>query len=122
MSKLDKMKDKIAKLLAKAERTDNEHEAETFTASAHKLMLAYGIELAELESAGEVKPEEIVEVYRPLAQHLTSRSIGASLPVDRLGPENAFSAASAGIASSLAPAHRSGRIPPEPSSPPAPIG
>lgn len=64
--KLDKMKDKISKLLAQAEGTDNEKEAETFTAHAHKLMLAYGIEMAELESAGEVKPEEIVEVYRLL--------------------------------------------------------
>lgn len=64
--KLDKMKDKISKLLAKAERTDNEYERESFTTSAHKLMLAYGIEMAELESAGEVKPEEIVEVYRLL--------------------------------------------------------
>lgn len=64
--KLDKMKDKISKLLAKAERTDNEYERESFTTSAHKLMLRYGIEMAELESAGEVKPEEIVEVYRLL--------------------------------------------------------
>lgn len=57
-----KMKDKIAKMLAKAERTDNEHERETFLAAAERMMLRLGIEKAELEAAGEVKPEEIVEV------------------------------------------------------------
>jgi hypothetical protein len=57
-----KMKDKIAKMLAKAERTDNEHERETFTAAAERMMLRLGIQAAELEAAGEVKAEEIVEV------------------------------------------------------------
>jgi len=54
-------RDKIAKLLAKAERTDNEHEAEAFTAKAEALMLQYGIERAELQAAGKVQAEEIVE-------------------------------------------------------------
>lgn len=58
------MKDKIAKLLAKAERTDNEHERDAFNSQAERLMLKLGIARAELESAGEVKPEEIVEVVR----------------------------------------------------------
>jgi hypothetical protein len=56
-----KLKSKIAKMLAKAERTDNEHERETFLAAAERMMLRLGIEKAELEAAGEVKPEEIVE-------------------------------------------------------------
>lgn len=57
-------KDKIAKLLAKAERTDNDHERDAFTAQAERLMLKMGIERAELESAGEIKAEDIVEEKR----------------------------------------------------------
>lgn len=57
-------KSKIAKLLAKAECTDNEHERDTFNAAAEKMMLRLGIERAELEAAGEVKAEEIIEVRR----------------------------------------------------------
>lgn len=56
------MKRKIAALLAKAERTDNENERDAFTAKAETLMVRLGIQAAELEAAGEVKPEEIVEV------------------------------------------------------------
>lgn len=55
------IKDKIAKLLAKAERTENEQERDAYNAQAQKLMIRWGIEEAELESAGEIKPEEIVE-------------------------------------------------------------
>lgn len=58
------MKDKIAKLLAKAEATDNDHERDTFMAKAESLMLRLGIDAAELEAAGEVKPEEIVHDHR----------------------------------------------------------
>jgi hypothetical protein len=54
----------IAKLLNKAERTDNEHERDAFNAQAERMMLRLGIEKAELEAVGEVKPEEIVEVTR----------------------------------------------------------
>lgn len=58
------IKDKIEKLLAKAESTDNEHERDAFTAQAERLMLKWGIEAADLEARGEVKPEEIVEEHR----------------------------------------------------------
>lgn len=58
------MKDKIAKLLAKAERTDNPHEAQTFTEAAERLMIKWGIEAAELEAGGTVGAEEIVQVIR----------------------------------------------------------
>lgn len=58
------MKDKIAKLLAKAEATTNDNERDAFMSKAESLMLRLGIEVAELEAAGEVKPEEIIEAHR----------------------------------------------------------
>lgn len=58
------MKSKIAKLLAKAETTTSDHERDAFMAKAESLMLRLGIEAAELEAAGEVKPEEIIEAHR----------------------------------------------------------
>lgn len=58
------MKRKIAALLAKAEKTDNEHERDAFNSKAEHLMLRLGVHAAELEAAGEVKPEDIVEVKR----------------------------------------------------------
>jgi hypothetical protein len=57
-----KMKSKISKLLAKAEGTDNQDERDAFTAKAEKLMIQLGIDAAELEAAGEVKAEDIIEV------------------------------------------------------------
>ena len=59
---MDNIKGKIAGLLAKAERTSNEHERDVFNAKAEALMLKYGLEQAELQAAGEVKPEDIIEV------------------------------------------------------------
>jgi hypothetical protein len=61
---IEQMKDKIAKLLAKAEGTSNEAEQRAFTEKAEQLMIRLGIDAAELEAAGTVKPEDIVEVQR----------------------------------------------------------
>lgn len=61
---VEALKKKISKLLAKAERTENEHERETFNAAAERMMLRLGINVAELEAAGEIKPEEVVETHR----------------------------------------------------------
>lgn len=58
------MKAKIAKLLAKAEKTDSDEERDALNAKAERLMLRLGIEAAELEATGEVKPEEIITDHR----------------------------------------------------------
>lgn len=59
--KLNAMREKIAKLLAKAEGTSNDHEAQAFSEAAERLMVQYGIARAELESVGTVKSEKIIE-------------------------------------------------------------
>jgi hypothetical protein len=59
-----KIKTKIELLLAKAEGTDNEHERDAYTAKAQRLMLEWGIEEADLEARGEVKPEAVVQQHR----------------------------------------------------------
>ena len=61
---IEKMKDRIAMFLAKAEATNFDEERDTFNAAAEKLMIRLGIARAELEGRGEVKPEKIVEVRR----------------------------------------------------------
>ena len=48
--------DKVSKLLAMAERTDNPAEAEAFSAKAEQLMVTYAIDQAMLDAAR--KPEE----------------------------------------------------------------
>ncbi len=57
------IEDKIVKLLAKAEGTDNVHEAEAFMKQAEKLMLQHGVERALVEGKrpGSVQQEIIVE-------------------------------------------------------------
>jgi hypothetical protein len=46
----DTIETKIAKLLAKAEATTNQHEAEAFMEHAERLMLKHGVERAQLEA------------------------------------------------------------------------
>lgn len=59
--------DKVAKLLAMAERTENPHEAEAFTEKAEELMLQYGIEMAQIAARGpvgnNVDPVIIEKIY-----------------------------------------------------------
>lgn len=70
--------EKINKLIAKAERTDNPHERETFMAAAQRLMLEWGIEEAVARSANGELTDEIVEVT------LSMRNLGTySLPMAR---------------------------------------
>lgn len=53
---------RIANLLAKAEGTDNAHEAEAYMAKAEELMLKFGIERANLEARkpGHVQAEIVI--------------------------------------------------------------
>lgn len=54
--------DKIALLMAKAERTDNEFEAEMFFDAAQKLMIRHAIDDTMLKAAGK-QSEKIVTIY-----------------------------------------------------------
>lgn len=58
--------DKIAKLLALAESTDNPAEAEAFTEKAETLMLQYGVEQAQVDARkpGDKKEEIVIEHIR----------------------------------------------------------
>lgn len=55
--------EKIQKLLTKAERTSNEHEAAAFFAKAEELMTRWAIDDAMLQAAGK-KPEDKIEQRR----------------------------------------------------------
>lgn len=59
----DGMKSKIEKLLAKAAGAATPEEAHAYQEKAQRLMIQWGIDEAELEAAGTVKAEEIVEVH-----------------------------------------------------------
>jgi len=56
----DKIAEKIAKLLRKAESTDSPHEAEALTAAAEKLMLKHAIDRAMLDLDPKHKQDKIV--------------------------------------------------------------
>lgn len=62
------MIDKISKLLAKAERTDNPQEAEVFTAKAMELMMKWSIDEAMLAShrKDSGKVDEIIQINIPV--------------------------------------------------------
>jgi hypothetical protein len=56
----DRTIDKIVKLLAKAEGTDNEAEADTFMAAAQRLMAQHAIEEAMVRAAGRRAVSEVI--------------------------------------------------------------
>lgn len=68
----DKIRDRIAKLLALAE-SSNPHEAELATKQAERLMVKWGIEAATLEQG---KTDDIVEVSRNYTGPYTLAEIG----------------------------------------------
>jgi hypothetical protein len=63
-AELSKMKAKILVMLAKAESSEFPEERDLFNAGAEKLMIRLGITAAELEAAGEVQAEKVIEVNR----------------------------------------------------------
>lgn len=76
----DKVADKIAKLLRKAEGTDNEDEAKIFTAHAAALMMKHGIDRARVEALmapDDARREEIKTVALKLtgSYHVALRRI-----------------------------------------------
>ncbi|NUT42961.1 MAG: DUF2786 domain-containing protein [Thermoactinospora sp.] len=61
--------ERVRKLLAKAEGTDNEHERATFMAAASALMAKYGIEQVTLEGPRRAAPENrVVTLADPWAR------------------------------------------------------
>ncbi|MEU7894940.1 DUF2786 domain-containing protein [Nonomuraea sp. NPDC049152] len=60
--------DRVRKLLAKAEGTDNEHERETFMAAATALMAKYGIERAAPSAARSTPANRVVVLGDPWAR------------------------------------------------------
>lgn len=65
MSTQESIAETIAKLLNKAEGTDNQHEAEAFSEAAERLMIKHAIDAAAVrakQTGASVKPEEIIEV------------------------------------------------------------
>jgi len=60
--------DRVRKLLAKAERTDNEHERATFMAAAAALMAKYGIDSLDPERPRQAPGDRIVTLPGPWAR------------------------------------------------------
>jgi hypothetical protein len=71
MTDVDSLTNKVASLLRKAERTDNEHEAAAFAAKAQELMARHAIDRAMVEEAGEGGKE---------AQQIISRWLEVKAP------------------------------------------
>lgn len=66
---------RIRGLLVKAERTDNEHEAEAFRAKAYELIAKYGIDEAELAMSNpglNIVGDSRIEMHAPFAQDKVS--------------------------------------------------
>lgn len=61
----EKLAKRIADLVAKAERTDNEHEAAIFMAKAEELMLKHAIDRADLEARGKLQKQPITTKVVP---------------------------------------------------------
>lgn len=58
--------EKIRALLAKAARTDNEHEADAYRTTAEELMVKWGVDDAMLAAAGEALSDRITQRLFPL--------------------------------------------------------
>lgn len=82
----DKQLEKIRKLLAKAEGTDNETEAETFNAAAQRLIVQWSIDESVLASKGESADTiGTITINIPRSQYQTSNQILLNASVDANG-------------------------------------
>ncbi|TMR24577.1 DUF2786 domain-containing protein [Nonomuraea turkmeniaca] len=64
----ERILDRVRKLLAKAERTDNDHERATFMAAASALMAKHGIDALPPAGTRQVPGDRIVTVPNPWAR------------------------------------------------------
>lgn len=74
----------IRGLLAKAERTDNDHEAEAFRAKAYDLIAKYGIDEAELAMSDpdlNIVGDAKIEMHAPFAQEKVSLFMAVAAPM-----------------------------------------
>jgi hypothetical protein len=110
MTDLKTIKDKIAKLLAKAEGTDNVHEAEAFMQKVNALLEEYQIEMFEIRAHKGVASDPMGHqegefnvyasmMWAKMVLHMTAKYFGAKiiwegkrknhLPYRVFGPESA---------------------------------
>lgn len=71
-------------LLAKAERTDNDHEAEAFRAKAYDLIAKYGVDEAELAMSDpdlNIVGDAKIEMHAPFAQEKVSLFMAIAVPM-----------------------------------------
>lgn len=74
----------VRSLLAKAERTDNDHEAESYRAKAYALITKYGIDEAELALSDpdlQVVGDAQLEMHAPFAQEKVSLFMAIATPL-----------------------------------------
>ncbi|MGW0805793.1 DUF2786 domain-containing protein [Nonomuraea sp. NPDC002799] len=64
----DRTLERVRKLLAKAERTDNEHERATFMAAASALMAKYGIDALPPAGTRQIPGDRVVTLPNPWAR------------------------------------------------------
>lgn len=90
----EKIIDRVRKLLAKAEGTDNENEAAVFLDAALKMMARHALDEAMVRAGNHEAPEEIIEwrwVVKGLPNHNLSRVTAAYNVAHVLGCEGVIS-------------------------------
>lgn len=72
MAKNTGIEEKIALLLRKAESTDSEHERDALSAAAEKLMIKYGIEMAQLDLDPKHRDSDPIEMKKIVVRGIYS--------------------------------------------------
>lgn len=76
MSKNTSIEEKITLLLRKAESTDSEHERDALSAAAEKLMIKFGIEMAQLDMNPKHKDSDPIETTKIVVRGIYARQLG----------------------------------------------